>query len=395
MITKDLLSMEPLDQFLDNAEKFGHEVDSVVVGYADQLDMKVVKKLKERVKVYLVKIRQSQVLHDKLLKLGMADEDICHIIGDYSKPSDGRAAYGVSRNHVVIEAMLNKLDVLVFIDTDVYPEVVIKKENLQDTDIYQTRKTVIEDIYIQEVDFLGEHLKHLKQENVMVTTSDYTGYYIIPPMQFEGMQDLFFGLKKEQAYDYITHSYSHHCLATDHGSKRSGFKTHKVLGGNVAIKLKLFESMLPFFSSTYMVDEGKYLTRGEDTLLAMQVKNHDHYIFYDIDMKIFHNTYSHFPIIPDIVGDKNIKDRFFYACMGWIGRNPFLNEMHELNLESVFKIEHQYLEAGSKAISNYLDDDRFLLLPKAHELAYKHLETMNKEFEAFKSSWFDFIRRME
>lgn len=395
MITKDLLSMEPLDQFLDNADKFGHKVDSIVIGYADKLDTKVIKELKKRVDVYLVKIRQSRVLHEKLKALGMSEEKICHLIGDYSKPSDGRAAYGVSRNHVIIEAMLNKLDTLVFIDTDVYPEVIIKKDDLMDISVYDTRVTEIEDVFIQEVDFLGEHLKHLEKENVMVTTSDYTGYYIIPPMQFEGMQDLFFGLKKEQAYDYITNSYHHHCLATDHGKKRDGFKTNKVLGGNVAIKLRLFETMLPFFSSTYMVDENKYLTRGEDTLLAIQVKSQKDYIFYDIDMKIFHNTYSHFPIVPDILGDKNIKDRFFYACMGWIGRNPFLNEMNKLNLETVYKIEHQFLEIGAKAISEHLSDERYLLLPKAHELAYKHLDIMNEEFEAFKASWFDFIRRLK
>lgn len=395
MITKDLLTTEPLDQFLDNAEKFNHQVDSIVIGYADQIDDEVVKELEKRVHVYLVKIRQSEELHQKLLDLGMDVEQIHHLIRDYSKPSDGRAAYGVSRNHVVIEAMLQKIDVLVFIDTDVYPEVVIKEKDLLDQSIYDTRKTALNGIYIQEVDFLGEHLKYLERDEVMVTTSDYTGYYIIPPMDFMGMEDLFFGLKKEQAYNYIMDSYHHHCLSTDHGIRRKGFKTNKVLGGNVAIKLSLFRSMVPFFSSTYLVNGNKYLTRGEDTLLAIQVKNHEKYVFYDIDMKIFHNTYGHFPTIPDIVADQHIKDRFFYACMGWIGRNPFLNHMHEMDMKVVYHLEHDYLINGSRAIALYLNDDRFLLLPEAHKLAYKHLETMNEEFEAFKTSWFEFIRRLE
>lgn len=394
MITKDLLTIEPLDQFLDNADKFGHQVDSVVIGYADQLDENVVEELRSRVEVYLVKIRQSKSLHQKLADLGMSEQSIHDLICDHSRPSDGRAAYGVSRNHVILEAMMNDIDTLVFIDTDVYPEVVIKEKDLLDVSQYETRQTQLEGIYIQEIDFLGEHLKYLKEDHVMVTTSDYTGYYIIPPMNFLGMEDLFFGLKKEQAYNYIMDSYHHHCLATDHGRRRKGFKTNKVLGGNVAIKLALFKTMVPFFSSTYHVEGGKYLTRGEDTLLAIQVKHQEDIVFYDIDMKIFHNTYGHFPTVPDILNDPVIQDRFYYACMGWIGRNPFLNKMNGMDVDSVYHLEHDYLISGSRAIAAYLNDDRFLILPKAHKLAYDHLEIMNQEFEAFKKSWFDFIRRL-
>ena len=271
---------------------------------------------------------------------------------------------------------------------------VIKGKDLLDTECYTTRETTIDDVYIQEVDFLGEHLKHLSRENVKVTTSDYTGYYIIPPMKFDGMQDLFYGLKKETAYNYITDSFNHHCLSTDHGNRREGFKTDKVLGGNVAIKLDLFKTMVPFFSSTYEVQGNKYLTRGEDTVLAIQLKEQTEHVFYDIDMKIFHNTYSHFPIVPDIKNDKNIKDRFFYASMGWIGRNPFLNDIRGLDPQKAYEQEHDYLVRGATDISKYLDDERFLLLPEAHDIAYEHLLHMKSEFEMFKASWFEFIRRI-
>ena len=395
MITKDLLTIEPLDQFLNNAKKFGHHIDSVVIAYADQIDEDVVAELNELVTVHLVQIKKSLALHNKLVDMGMGETEIECLIGRVSEDFDGRAAYGQSRNHVIIEAMLQNLDVLVFIDTDVYPEVIIKKQDMLDKKIYKSRKTEIKDVYIQEIDFIGEHLKYLKNDDITVTTSDYTGYYIIPPMKFDGMQELFYGVKKESAYNYIIDSIHHHCLATDHGIKRSGFKTNKVLGGNVAIKLKLFKTMVPFFSSTYSVDGSKYLTRGEDTILAIQLREQTEYVFYDIDMKIFHNTYCHFPTVPDIVNDPRIKDRFFYACMGWIGRNPFLNDIRGVNIKRVYELEQQYLVTGSKKISEYLNDDRFLLLPKAHQIAYENLSVMKEEFECFKRSWFEFIRRMK
>jgi uncharacterized protein (DUF849 family) len=65
-----------------------------------------------------------------------------------------------------------------------------------------------------------------------------------------------------------------------------------------------------------------------------------------------------------------------------------------VDIDKVYKLEHEYLIRGSKAISEYLNDDRFLILPKAHEMAYKNLENMKEEFECFKEGWFDFIRRI-
>jgi hypothetical protein len=60
-----------------------------------------------------------------------------------------------------------------------------------------------------------------------------------------------------------------------------------------------------------------------------------------------------------------------------------------------YDIEHRHLQEGSKAISEYLKDNRFLILPKAHEIAYEHLETMEIEFKNFSESWYEFIRRMK
>lgn len=395
MITKNLLTTEPIDQFISNARKFNHTIDSVIIAYSERVDYEVVRLLEKDVQVHLVHIMQDKVLDQSLRHLGLLDHEVISLIGNINEKNHERAGYGVCRNHVIIKAMLEKMDVLVFIDTDVYPEVVIHKNDLRDDKSLYLKETPIEDVFIQEVDFIGAHLKYLKRPEILLTTSDYTGYYIIPPMNFSGMQDLFSGLKKESAYNYITNSYDHHCLSLDHGKRNKGFRTHKVLGGNVAIKLDLFRKIVPFYSSVYEVEGKRYLTRGEDTVLALQMASNDPDAFYDIDMKIFHNTYSNFPLVPDITKESHIKDRFFYACMGWLGRNPFLNDLQGQNIEETFNQEHRQLEIGAKAISEYLNDDRFLLLPKAHGKAYDHLNIMKDEFNEFKASWLTFIRRLK
>ena len=394
MITKDLLTTEPLEQFILNAKKFNHSLDSIVIAYSDRVDDQVVKVLESYIKVHLVKIKQDKSLNHILKEGGLTKQARVCLIGDIEEPIDGRAPYGINRNHVIIKSILEGIDVLIFIDTDVYPEVIIKKEDLILGDTLSIRPSGLKDIWIQEVDFVGSHLKGLEDDKVMVTTSDYSGYYIIPPMKFKGMDDLYYGLKKETAYDYMMDSFHHHCLSTDHGKYREPFYTNKVLGGNVAIKLDLFKRIAPFYSSAYYVEDEKYLTRGEDTVLGLQVSEDDDINFLDIDLKIFHNTYGNFPEVPDIIHDKKIKDRFFYACMGWIGRNPFLNDLHGLDIPCVYQNEHEHLKKGSKMIGQYLNDPRFLMLPRAHEWAYDHLKVMREEYKCFKKSWFEFIRRL-
>ncbi|MBN2795420.1 MAG: hypothetical protein JXR88_08455 [Clostridia bacterium] len=395
LITKDFLTAEPIDQFIRNAKKFGHAIDSVIIGYGDQINREVIAALEKEVKVHSIHIRKSVELDDYLTRQGMTQWERTALIGNIHKDSDGRVPYGNSRNHIIMKAIKEHLDVLIFIDTDVYPEVVIHEKDLLKDEKLFLRKTSMEHVFIQEVDFVKEHLKALSDKHVVVSTSDYTGYYIIPPMAFEGMDDLFYGLKKESAYNYIKDSYQHNCLSLDHGIRRQPFRTEKVLGGNVAIKLELFKSIVPFFSSAYYMKDTKYLTRGEDTVLALQMKEVTSKKFVDIDMKIFHNTYGHFPTVPDILKDQCIKDRFFNASMGWLGRNPFLNYLSGIRKEYAYEQEHKRLIAGSQAIYKYLKDERFLLLPEAHDLAYAHLDTMIKEYEAFKTSWFNWIRRLQ
>lgn len=372
--------MEPIDQFLDNAVKYNHKMHSVIIAYQDYCDFDIVRKLQQRIEVHVVKVFDCKdVLCKELDEIGLSPVHADNLLNCSGKKGREMVPYGQNRNHVVMKAMMKGTDVLFFIDTDVYPRVLVRKND---------------EIIEQEVDFVGEHLKLMKEKNVYITTSDYTGYYIIPRMKFDGMKALFNGLQKDSCYQYIMDSYQHKCLNLEDLDNRKTFESNKILGGNVAIRLEAFKRILPFFSTTYEVDKNKYLTRGEDTLLGIGIDQNEDMKCIDIDLKIFHNTYGHFPTVPDIEHDNNIKNRFFYASMGWIGRNPFLNWINGHDVDQIKKYQLEQLTKGAPKVAKYLNDERFLILPKALENAYGDLDRVINEYKQFEESWKAFVSLM-
>ena len=92
----------------------------------------------------------------------------------------------------------------------------------------------------------------------------------------------------------------------------------------------------------------------------------------------------------EISKQKNL-DRFYYACMGWVIRNPFLNwlrEKYAISTEDI-NIEKRYesLLIGSKSAAEYFKDERFLKLPETFQLSYQKLESDIKQFEELMSAW--------
>lgn len=373
MITKYFDNNTGLDDFLVNAEKFGHKIHSVIVVYSHRVDKSTLKYFEKKVKVHTVKINDKTDLYKDLLYEGISQKDVSKLLNVKTLEKDGIVPYGVNRNHAILKAMITGTDILFFIDTDVYPSV-LREEKGQ--------------IVKKEIDFIGSHMDYMNKEDVVVTTSDYSGYYIIPPMNFEGMKELFIGLQKESAYEYIKDCNIHNCLNLDNEVKNP-FITHKILGGNLAMKLDAFsyDNLPPFFSSYYAPDgTHNVLTRGEDTVLGLK-SNAIKEKFIDIDVKIFHDTYNNYPDIPNIIENKNIRDRFYYACLGWIGRNPFLNWLLDEDLEIIKQQQLENLKIGAPKLSEYLNDDRFLILPEALEESYKELPFMIKHYKRTIKSW--------
>lgn len=372
MITRDITTLEPLTSFLDNAARYGHELFSVVIAYSGQCDDSLIKELRSRIRVDLVKTGHVDALCEKFHNLGIPKSALEHLLCCCPSACTTPVPYGKNRNSVIIKALTTGVDVLIFVDTDVFPYLIVK----DGTDVVRV-----------DVDFVGRHKAYLDNPEVMITTSDYSGYFIIPPMRFDGMEALFRGVQKESAFEFIQDSYHHHCLVEDHHHQRAVFATNKILGGNVAIKLDVFRRILPFFSSVYEVRGAKYLTRGEDTLLGIEMSRSQAYQCIDIDTRIFHNTYGTYPDVPDILSEEKIRSRFFIACMGWIGRNPFMNWLNGNDPEVLKTIQLECLKQSAPKAAAHFKDHRFEQLPEALEIAYDNLPRVIEEYKEFAKSW--------
>jgi len=379
VITKDFNSLGPIDEFLENASKHNHKIYSIIIVYSHGCDFRLVKTLEKKVKVFLAKINEAPEIKEQLIMTGLSTENIEILLNCPTLKKYGKVPYGLNRNYALIKALLSGSEALVFIDTDVYPRVLVKEND---------------EVKEKEIDFIGRHLEYLRKEEVIITTSDYSGYYIIPPMSFTGMKELFISLQKQDAYELLRNSDQHNCLNLDNDKKRKIFETDKILGGNVAIKLSALKELPPFFSTVYNVNGENVLSRGEDTLLGIKLKKSDKKCI-DIDIKIFHDTFGNYPEVPDIKKDKSIKDRFYYTCLGWIGRNPFLNWLKGEDIEEIKNRQKKNIIIGSNALASYLNDERFLILPKALEISYHNLERVIIEYKNTMRAWNDFIKKLE
>lgn len=371
VITRNLFDLEPYSTFLENARSHGHHIDHLIIAYEDKVDKQIVKQLQGKCKVTLIKRGDSPRLNEYLIELGLDQKHIDTILCTPYHKEFGKISYGTSRNYVLIAALMLSVDYLLFFDSDIYPKIL--KE-------YQNGK-----YKFFEIDFVGSHLKHLVQNDVIVTTSDYSGYYIIPKMNFPYLIELLTGVQKRDGYYYISNVES---PVTRDTYLENVFDTQKVLGGNLAIDISKIGVLPPFFSTTLTMHDECFLGRGEDTLFGPEIHGLGRCV--DIDLLVFHNCFGDFPKIPDILLQKNL-DRFFYACMGWIIRNPFLNWLRkQYNIPfECGKREDLYrsLVIGSRSAAEYFEDNRFLMLPEAFDLSYEKLEDDIYEYKQLILAW--------
>ncbi|MCK5051691.1 MAG: hypothetical protein KAS53_08210 [Candidatus Cloacimonetes bacterium] len=371
IITRSLLKLEPINIFLDNAKEHGHTVEHLIISYEDEIDPSVLRSLQQECHVTAVKRGNAPILDSFLMKLGLTKDEIRTILGTPYKERYGMVSYGTSRNYVLIATLMLGINYLYFFDTDIYPKIL--------TEFHNGKHNFI------NIDFVGSHSKYLREKNVILTTSDYTGYYIIPKMNFPYLMELLRGVQKEDRFYYIS---SVDTPVTRNTHSKNIFDTQKALGGNIALDLSKIDIIPPFFSTTLILDGECFLGRGEDTLFGPEIHGSGRCV--DIDLLIFHNCFGDFPNKPEITKQKNL-DRFYYACMGWVIRNPFLNwlrEKYAISTEDI-NIEKRYesLLIGSKSAAEYFKDERFLKLPETFQLSYQKLESDIKQFEELMSAW--------
>lgn len=381
VIVRSLDDPTHIERFLTNAEAHHHPIDRVIVAASHGFNTRTVDVLRRRTELTLVDAYRDEELSDRLQNSGMLLEDIDHLL-DYPHWSHaGEVPYGAYRNAVLVDAVLEGMDYLLFFDSDVQPRVLTALTDGQ--------------CLWQEVDFVGAHLDTLASSEVHVTTSDYSGYYIIPPLQFEGLSDLLFGLGKGMVLEYMEDCVSHACLNLGPEHRSDPIPTDKPLGGNLGLSLDRIGELAPFFSVLYDYNGLWVKGRGEDTLLGQALRYLEGAML-DIDLRLFHETYVDFPLVPDI-RRAPIRDRFYRACLGWIGRNPFMTWFRDQAgaLETSFaeEIERQRtgLRCGGKQAAVALGDARLARLSEAFEAAYAQLPDAIDQYQRLISGWRAFL----
>lgn len=377
LITRDFKCSGPIIAFLENASRHGHVVDRVIVSYSHDKDDSVAADVAERVPLDLLRASGSRRLQEQMDRVGVPPSSVHDLLEVPDGGRGGEIPYGAYRNAVLIRALLEEIDYLLFFDTDVEPRVLTELEGGTPT--------------WQEVDFVGRHMDSLARKEVSATTSEYSGYYIIPPLSFPGLGELLNGLGKGMAMEYMADCREHQCLNLGPASAGVPRLTDKPLGGNLGLSLRQAWQLGPFFSTTYKFGGVTVKGRGEDTLLGQSISASEALIM-DVDLRVFHNTYAGFPHVPD-VRKQSIRDRFYWACLGWIGRNPFLSWY----LDQVGKLETDWrseillqrvgLEVGGEKAAEHLGDPRFAELADALEASLAGLPDAIRRYRRLIEGW--------
>jgi len=376
MIIKSVDSEKELMNFILNASMFGHKLDCVIVAYTHNLSLGVKEKISELIPFHTVDTKNPHYCIEKMRHHGVPD-DQAKILCECPVNTDrGLIPYGFNRNLVVMEAILRGIDTLFFVDSDVYPTVLKQKPN---------------GAALEKVDFFGAHLAHLNNGSD-ATTGEYSGYNILPPCKFDGMDDLLDGVQKSCMKQYWQTSEAHRSLVFQ-PDNANAVPSNKILGGNSAIKLSSFAKLPPFFSSQYIVDDEMFFSRGEDTVLGLEIKKSG-IVCTDVGIYPMHDTYKDFPTEPNLKSDRNTQERFYYACTGWVGRNPFLNYLLGNDLKATRERQRKSLEKGLNALSKYSSNPKFKKVLRNFDVSWDNTDRYISEYERTREAWSVFTERL-
>jgi len=141
-----------------------------------------------------------------------------------------------------------------------------------------------------------------------------------------------------------------------------------------------------------MFDGEMFLCRGEDTMLGLEIEKSGA-ICTDVGLRPLHDTYKNYPTEPNLRGDADTQERFYYACTGWVGRNPLLNFVRGENLIEVREYQRMRLVRGLIALAEYTSNPRFLKVMKNFEVSWNNVGRYISEYERVAEAWEEYIRR--
>ena len=377
MIIRSLDTPEDVLRFVANAEEYGHKIDCVIVAYTQFLDARAAESINSRVPFFAVDIKNPCFCIEQFRYRGISPAAISALLDCPVDSGRGLMPYGFKRTIVTIEAILRGADILFFVDNDVFPTVLAMTPDGPS---------------IRDTDFFGTHLEYLNSGS-QITTGEYSGYNILPPALFDGMDDLLHGLQKSDMLDFWQSSKTHRCLKLQ-PPECAPVPCTKILGGNTAIHLSAFSELPPFFSSSYIVDDELFLCRGEDTVLGLGIAKSGT-VCTDIELNPLHDTYKNYPDEPDLQGDPNTQERFYYACTGWVGRNPFYNYICGNDLDAVRGYQRERLERGLSALAAYTSNPRFYSVLRNFDISWGNLNRYVDEYKRVLAAWDEFIERCD
>jgi hypothetical protein len=157
----------------------------------------------------------------------------------------------------------------------------------------------------------------------------------------------------------------------------------------MAIKLSAFAKLPPFFSSHYTYGGELFLCRGEDTMLGVEIAQSS-VVCTDIGVNPLHDTYKDYPAEPNLLGDLSAQNRFYYACTGWVGRNPLLNHILGNDLYTTREYQRTCLERGLRALAEYTANPRYNSVLRNFDVSWDSLGRYINEFERITEAWTKF-----
>jgi hypothetical protein len=296
--------------------------------------------------------------------------------------------YAGKRNAVLLQAIWQKMDCLIFLDDDEYPLAVT---NNHDYAVWSGQ------------DVFNEHITALQDADV--TNGFHCGYLSpIPCFRFDSdaeraaFRELIEAVSNDavswpRVNDQmksrgITYADSNvlldHTVTTLNGPERDGMP---ITGSNLGLNLTHPERTKPFFNPPK--------ARGEDTFFGLmlqerKVKRIPVYTFHDGFMKYYDLLNGVLPIHLQPVDEdsQKIRTRFYRACLGWVRYKPLYLYLTDPNgYEEREKDTEQHLQMAAPALTQYFQTPSFnRLLPEFRRYARRVHEDADA-FNAIQEDW--------
>ena len=304
--------------------------------------------------------------------------------------------YAGKRNAVLLQAILQNMDYLIFLDDDEYPLAV---SNNHDYALWSGQNV------------FNEHIAALKDADV--TNGYHCGYIsTIPCFRFdsEAQQTAFRELIEAVSNDAVnwtsvkklmrtrgvtyadTDVLLHHTVTTLSASSADGMP---ITGSNLGLNLTRPERTKPFFNPPK--------ARGEDTFFGLMMRDHTVkripvYTFHDGFMKYYDLLNGVLPIHLSPVDENAPKSRlrFYRACLGWLRYKPlYLYLKDPASYKEKEKETEQHLHKAVPVLTEYFQTLPFnRLLPEFRHYAHR-VQKDADTFHAIQDDWAQLMKAVQ